>query len=111
MSHTPTPWRLEQTAHTTAPVIVGTSPFTGGERRIARVLYEVGSEDPEVWDNARKIVAAVNSHDDLLATCEWLLSLMRGSYRGAGWVVPGGTADKIADRLRASVAKARGEQS
>ena len=70
MGHTPGPWGLEQTTHAVSPVIMGESPFTGGPRRIARVLYEVGSEDPEVWANARRIVTAVNSFDALVAACD-----------------------------------------
>jgi len=59
--HKPTrgPWKIEGTPGYAAPEI------TGDGRRIAKVLYDYGSEDPEVDANARLIAAA----PDLYAVC------------------------------------------
>jgi hypothetical protein len=60
--HTPLPWQLN--LGIAAPEIMGNS------RRIAIVLYHDGSEDNEVYDNARLIVRACNSHAVLLEALE-----------------------------------------
>lgn len=71
MAHTPTPWwTLPTPTPGAAPEIMGAG-WRGG-RRIAKVLYDRGSEDPEVHDNAAFIVTACNAHDDLLAACKAL---------------------------------------
>ena len=52
MTHTPGPWTVEGKAGYEAPVI------RGNGRAIAKVLYDGGSEDREVDDNAVLIAAA-----------------------------------------------------
>lgn len=55
-----------------APIIVGRSSWrferdgvTGRNRAVAKVLYEWGSEDPEVNQNARYIVHACNMYEEM----------------------------------------------
>ena len=63
--HTPLPWKLD--------LGLGAPEIVGNSRRIARVLYDPGSEDNEVDYNARFIVRACNSHADLLEALEIVL--------------------------------------
>jgi hypothetical protein len=58
--HTPGPWRIDPKSLHAAPIVRGSG------RVIAKVLYDMGSEDAEVMPNAHLIVAA----PDLLAACE-----------------------------------------
>ncbi len=59
MKHTSGPWTID-TPVIGAPIISGKGWM--GERRIAKVLYEGGLEDPEVRGNALLVVAALDSH-------------------------------------------------
>ena len=58
-SHTPGPWCIDdyKTAGG-APVICSNDCWRKTKRRVAKALYEFGSEDPEVAHNARLIAAA-----------------------------------------------------
>lgn len=80
--HTPRPWGIDalETAGG-APVIVAKTCWRNKPRRIAKVLYEFGSEDPEVAANAEHIVACVNSHDDLLASCKEMVEVNKHLLR------------------------------
>ena len=63
--HTPAPWEVVKT--------IGAPEITGDNRRIARILYDPGSEDEQVHANAQFIVTACNSHHDLLDALQLLL--------------------------------------
>ena len=70
MTHTPRPWKVKKFSNA-APVIVGEGWM--GARRIAKVLYEGGSEDPEVHANAVLIAAAPDMLEALkaiIAACD-----------------------------------------
>ena len=64
--HTQTPWKLD--------LGLGAPEIVGNGRRIARVLYEGGSEDNEVEVNAQFIVRACNSHEELVDALTNLLA-------------------------------------
>ncbi len=64
MKHTPGPWGINPQSIGGAPEITAPTSWIG-VRRIAKVLYEGGSEDPEVHANAQLIKAA----PDLLEAC------------------------------------------
>ena len=66
-NHTPTPWEIKPNPYASAPEIISAN------RRIAKVLYEGGSEDREVIANAEFICRAVNNFDNLLSALEKLL--------------------------------------
>jgi len=67
MEHTKLPWRIDRMATDGgAPIIVADECWLHRTRTIAKVLYEYGSEDPEVLSNAAFIVKACNCHDELL---------------------------------------------
>ena len=66
MTHTPGPWRINtRLSRNGAPVI------SGDGRDIAKALYHMGSEDPEVDANARLIASA----PELLEALECLMKL------------------------------------
>ncbi len=70
MKHTPGPWKLD--------LGLGAPEVVGNNRRIARVLYEGGSEDNEVDANARLIAAA----PDLLGTLRYISKDAFRTYEG-----------------------------
>ena len=71
MTHTPGPWAIDPlTERSAAPEIVGNG------RRIARVLYWMGSEDNEVKPNARLIAAA----PEMLAALKMVKSEYERAY-------------------------------
>lgn len=60
-------WKIDKVATAGgAPIIVSDKCWLGGKRKIAKVLYHYGSEDPEVSPNAKFICLAVNYHDRLV---------------------------------------------
>jgi len=60
-------WKIDKIATAGgAPIIVSDKCWLGGKRHIAKVLYHSGSEDPEVYPNAKFICLAVNYHDRLV---------------------------------------------
>ena len=59
MPHTPGPWIIDKLlSDKGAPIITAKSSWLKRSRAIAKVLYEGGSEDPEVYPNALLIAAA-----------------------------------------------------
>lgn len=85
MAHSPGDWRLKPNNPYGAPIV------ETDEREIAKILYHGGSEDREVMDNARLIIAAPKLLDAAEEAVDWL---------------PIGT---VLDNLRSAIAKARGE--
>ena len=73
MNYTPGPWRIDGKPGYEAPEIHATN------RRIARVLYHLGSEDREVDANARLIAAA----PELLVSLQELMDLVEDIIDGA----------------------------
>jgi len=71
MNYTKGQWYIDkELTDKGAPIIVSDTCWTGRKRQIAKVLYHIGSEDPEVQANARRICQCVNSHDALMEACE-----------------------------------------
>ena len=89
MTHTPGPWIVDGKPGYEAPEI------HAGNRRIARVLYHLGSEDREVDANARLMAAA----PDLLEACKLTIDDI-GEHGGPNSVYKACTA---------AIAKAEGE--
>ena len=65
MTHTPVPWRIEGRVYPTADLNIESQEL--GLRVVDCVC---GASDEECCANAELICRAVNSHDDLLATCD-----------------------------------------
>ena len=85
MKHTPGPWRINtRLSRNGAPVI------SGDGRDIAKALYHMGSEDPEVDANARLIAAA----PELLAALETALAWLN-TFDANGLMKIGGVELKI----------------
>lgn len=100
-AHTPGPWRHDRAlSDGGAPMIVADQGWMGVlPRRIAKVLYEGGSEDPQVHANARLIEAAPDLYaalSDLVEPCE-----CHGREQGRH--------GRLCEQARAALAKARGE--
>ena len=68
--HTPGPWFVGSTG--------GAPEVLSKERRIAKVLYHIGSEDTEVFPNARLIATA----PDMLQTLRYILDLAEEDSKG-----------------------------
>jgi hypothetical protein len=83
MEHTPTPWRddpKQGSAIGAAPVIVGITNRMGGlqVRPVCKVLYWLGSEDPEVTANAAFIVKACNEFEAMRDALKDLTAVVDG---------------------------------
>ena len=76
MSHTPTPWNIDNTDYG-APLIRAKTCWMKGSRDVAKVLYHYGSEDPEVDQNAAFIVRACNAHEELVEALRGMLEWAR----------------------------------
>ena len=74
---TPLPWTVDLKEHG-APIIRAKTCWLGRSREVAKVLYTYGSEDPEVRENARLIVQAVNSHAALIEALQAVVSALDG---------------------------------
>lgn len=99
-AHTPGPWRHDRAlSDGGAPMITADRGWMGLPRRIAKVLYEGGSEDPEVMANARLIESAT----DLYAALSALVEPCECYGREMG------KHGRLCDQARAALAKARGE--
>ena len=99
--HTKGPWHIDKRIG--APEIVGTSTEYGA-RRIARVLYDPGSEDIEVRANARLIAAA----PELLEALEVIANIADQSGLSSQSIYDGVLED-INDIANESVRKAKEE--
>ena len=64
MTHTPAPWKVQLQPYSSAPRIVSET------RQIAKILFDLGSEDAEVMPNARLIAAAPELLDALIQLVE-----------------------------------------
>lgn len=95
--HTPGPWRIDKG--------LGAPEIISDNRRIARVLYHLGSEDREVDSNAR-LIAAV---PELLETCQDALNAIEtldmdalGRHPEIGYSF----RDELANNLQTAITKA-----
>jgi hypothetical protein len=67
-------WKIDKIATAGgAPIIVSDKCWLGGKRQIAKVLYHSGSEDPEVYPNAKFICLAANYHDRLVEALKFFM--------------------------------------
>ena len=101
MTHTPGSWTLNKMRHA-ALEIMGVGWM--GNRRIAKVLYCGGSEDPEVHANAVLIAAA----PDMLKVLEWITNVCCGVSKGGGKPSDAEMADCL-ENAKQAIAKAKGE--
>ena len=103
MTHTPVPWRIQGRVYPTADLHIESQEL--GLRVVDCVC---GASDEECCANAEFICRAVNSHDDLLAMCEELLPIHQCVVNA---LIDGQGAKHraIVERLRAEIAKAKGE--
>jgi len=74
LKHTPVPWGINELRTAKgAPIIMSATSWLKRPREVCKVLYDGGSEDPEVRANAALIVRAVNSHEALTTATEQVL--------------------------------------
>ncbi|MBE3087783.1 MAG: hypothetical protein IMZ71_01505 [Chloroflexi bacterium] len=116
--HTPEPWIDDPekgSAYGAAPVIVANLCWRGDKKReIAKVLFDAGSEDPEVHANARRIVACVNACEginpeavpDLLEALMALLSLRLYADGEGPVIINDYDEEESVQQAKAAIAKA-----
>ena len=102
MSHTPGPWKINRG--------FGAPEIHSKQRRIAKVLYHMGSEDTEVDNNSHLIKAAPN----LLSACESALeSIEIAKFHLIGGTPARGVFDGsfmgVERELRTAIARAKGK--
>lgn len=107
MTHTKGPWRVDGAPGYDAPVIYGNG------RPIAKVLYDDGSEDREVDDNAALIAAAPelfarlrNARHAIASLPDDALGIAMESNGEAGWPIK----DELLSYIDAAIAKVEGSQ-
>ncbi len=86
-------------------VVDGEGYVVAWTARVVRGGVEVVTE-AQAKENARRIVTAVNAHDDLVAVCAKVLAALDASLRGHR---PPVNDLVLANEVRAAIAKARGQ--
>lgn len=104
ITHTPTPWKLEN-GHS----IIADHPFKGAPVATTYKLADNGRAQQQIPQeaNASFIVRACNAHDELLAAATSALNLMRMTYSHATDIPK--AADTVLPALEAAIAKAEGK--
>jgi len=100
MDHTPTPYAVE-----TGDTIIGSN---GGIVAIAFDAKPAGTLRNKEQENANAafIVRACNSHEALLAACDWVLRYAKNTPEGAQWMVSDPSGFR---QFETAIAAARGD--
>jgi len=107
MSHTKGPWFVERERDMQPGTICDLGCGEDGRPWLVCSSSDDCSADEVLEANANLLAAA----PDLLRAAAAFLTSIASCYRGAGLIVPGPVADRLADQFKAAVAKAGGVQA